>query len=85
MSDLTTPLTGHALQLQSAPDFNDVCDELYGCRKAFEGMIAVMTVTDSDNIEIEVVEQWLRTLELRLNLCEKMLKRATDEHYGHVN
>ena len=34
---------------------------------------------------VELVEQWLRTLSLRLNLCEKMLQRATDAHYGHMN
>ena len=44
-----------------------------------------MTVTNSDKIAVELVEQWLRTLSLRLNLCEKMLQRATDAHYGHMN
>ena len=85
MSKITTPATGHELQLSSAPDFNDVCDELYGCRTAFDGMIELMTVTNSDKIAVELVEQWLRTLSLRLNMCEKMLQRATDAHYGHMN
>ena len=44
MSKITTPATGHELQLSSAPDFNDVCDELYGCRTAFDGMIELMTI-----------------------------------------
>ena len=85
MSKITTLATGHELQLNSAPDFNDVCDELYGCRTAFDGMIELMTVTNSDKIAVELVEQWLRTLSLRLNMCEKMLQRATDQHYGHLN
>ena len=62
-----------------------MADEIYGCRLAFDGLILLLAATHSEHIEIETLEQWLRTFALRLNLCEKMIKRVAEDYYGHTH
>ena len=65
------------------PDFNDAVDELQGTRMALDGILTLLAVTNSDKIKVEAIDQLLQTFALRLNMCEKVLKRAVDDHYGH--
>ncbi|UOO76052.1 hypothetical protein LVJ85_08320 [Neisseria sp. Dent CA1/247] len=67
------------LSLSSRPDINDALDELCGTRQAFEGMITLLSCSNSSKIDIEVMTQFLKTFSLRLHMCEKVLQKATDE------
>lgn len=69
--------------MSERPDLNDAVDELYGTRVALDGILSLLAVTNSDKIQITAIDQLLQTFALRLNMCEKILKRAVDGHYGH--
>ena len=84
MMELKAPLTDTPVQVACCPSLNDVADEIFGCRAAFDGMVTLLSCSNSDKVDIELLIQWLKTFGLRLNLCEKMIQRVTDDYYDHT-
>ncbi len=69
--------------MSDRPDLNDAVDELYGTRLALDGVLMLLATSNSEKISVEHIEQLLQSVALRMNLAEKVLKRAVDGHYGH--
>ncbi len=70
------------LSLNNRPNIHDAIDELYGTRQAFDGMLTLLSCTNSEKIEIETLVQFLKSFSLRLNMCEKVLQKAAGEEFA---
>jgi len=60
------------------PDLNDALDMLYGTRKALGGILNLLAITNSSALAVEEMDQLLQTLDIRLNMCEKVMKKAVE-------
>lgn len=66
------------------PDLNDALDMLYGTRKALDGILCLLSVTNSEKMDIEQMSQLLQTFSLRLSMCENVMKKAIDAYNAHI-
>ena len=55
--ELKTPLTDTPVQVACCPSLNDVADEIFGCRVAFDGMVTLLSCSNSDKVDIELLIQ----------------------------